>query len=145
MFPLAYLWLWESWMLLLFPGNCKFKWVPSLKLTAYLTLFGSFLFFRLFFFFLMWAIFKVLIEFATVLLLFYVLAFWPGGLWGLSPLTRDGTHTNALEGKVLTPRPPGKFCFLAPCFDIWESSKPDQAYRHLYLTFWVRNFVHISL
>ena len=100
---------------------------------------------QVFFFFLMWAIFKVLIEFATVLLLFYVLAFWPGGLWGLSPLSRDGTHTNALEGKVLTPRPPGKFCFLAPCFDIWETSKPDQAYRHLYLTFWVRNFVHISL
>ena len=29
------------------------------------------------FFFLMWTIFKVFIEFATVLLLFYVLFFWP--------------------------------------------------------------------
>ena len=30
-----------------------------------------------FFFFLMWAIYKVLVEFVTVLLLFYVLVLWP--------------------------------------------------------------------
>ena len=34
-----------------------------------------------FFFFLMWTIFKVFIEFVTMLLLFYVLFFWPGGMW----------------------------------------------------------------
>ena len=82
-------------------------------------------------------IFKIFIEFITMLLLFYVLVFWPRGMWDLSSVTRDGTHTNALEGKVLTTRPPGKSCLLAPCFDIWKSSKPDQAYRHLYLTLWV--------
>ena len=43
--------------------------------------------------FLMWTIFKVFIEFVTILLLFYVLVFWPRGMWGLTSLTRDQTHT----------------------------------------------------
>ena len=34
-----------------------------------------------FFFFLRWTIFKVFIEFVTVLLVFYVLVFWPRGMW----------------------------------------------------------------
>ena len=37
--------------------------------------------------------FKVFIEFATILFLVYVLVFWPRGLWHLSSLTRDRTHT----------------------------------------------------
>ena len=37
--------------------------------------------------------FNVFIEFATILFLFYVLVFWPRGLWHLSSLTRDRTHT----------------------------------------------------
>ena len=44
-------------------------------------------FFR--FLFLMWTIFKVFIEFVTILLLFYTLFFWPGGPeegWNLHPL-----------------------------------------------------------
>ena len=32
------------------------------------------------FFFLMWTIFTVFIEFVTTLLLFYVLVFWPQGM-----------------------------------------------------------------
>ena len=44
-----------------------------------------------FFFFLMRTIFKVFIEFVTVLLLFNVLAFWPQGMWDLSSPTRDWT------------------------------------------------------
>ena len=43
--------------------------------------------------FFMWIIFKVFIEFITILLLFYVLVFWPQGMWDLSSLTRDRTHT----------------------------------------------------
>ena len=35
------------------------------------------LFFFKIFFFLMWTIFKVFTEFVTILLLFYVLVFWP--------------------------------------------------------------------
>ena len=38
----------------------------------------------------MMLIFKVSIEFVIVLLLFYVLVFWPGGMWNLSSPTRDG-------------------------------------------------------
>ena len=41
--------------------------------------------------FLMWAIFKVFIEFVTILLLFSVLAFWTRGMWDLSSSTRDWT------------------------------------------------------
>ena len=41
-----------------------------------------------------WAIFKVFIEFITILLLFYVLVFWPWGMRvGLSSLTRYWTPT----------------------------------------------------
>ena len=36
----------------------------------------------------MWTIFKVFIEFVTIMLLFHVLDFWPQGTWDLSPLTR---------------------------------------------------------
>ena len=43
--------------------------------------------------FLMWTIFKVFIEFVTILLLFYVLVFWLQGKWDLSSLTRDRTCT----------------------------------------------------
>ena len=39
-----------------------------------------FLFFLRFFF--MWAIIKLFIEFVTILLLFYILDFWPRGTWG---------------------------------------------------------------
>ena len=40
-------------------------------------------------FFLMWTIFKVFIEFVTILFLFYALVFWPQVMWDLSALTRD--------------------------------------------------------
>ena len=37
--------------------------------------------------------FKAFTEFVAVLLLFYVLVFWPWGMWDLSSLTRDRTCT----------------------------------------------------
>ena len=54
--------------------------------------------------------FKVIIEFVTILLLFYVLVLWPRGMWDLSSPTRDQTCTPPpeLEGKILTTVPPGK-------------------------------------
>ena len=67
-----------------------------------------FIFKFFFFFFLKWIIFKILIEFVTVLLLFYVSGFWQQGMWDLSFLTRDWTWTPALEGEVLTTGLPGK-------------------------------------
>ena len=47
-------------------------------------------------FFLMWTIFKVFIEFVTILLLFYVLVFWPQGMWDLSSPTGDRTRTTCI-------------------------------------------------
>ena len=46
----------------------------------------------LFFFkiFLMWAIFKVFIEFVMILPLFYILGFGAQSMWDRSPSTRDG-------------------------------------------------------
>ena len=41
----------------------------------------------------MWTIFKVLIEFVTILFLPYVLVFWLGGIRDLSLLSRDPTCT----------------------------------------------------
>ena len=37
----------------------------------------------------MWTTFKVFIEFVTILLLFYVLVFWPRSMWDLNFLTRN--------------------------------------------------------
>ena len=56
----------------------------------------------------MWLICKVLIEFVTISLLFYVFVFWLQGMWDLNSLTRDQPRTSALKGKVLTTGPPGK-------------------------------------
>jgi len=55
-------------------------------------------------FFLMWTIFKVFIQFVTVLLLFYALVFWPRDMWDLKSLK----NPYPLEGEILTTRPPGK-------------------------------------
>ena len=41
----------------------------------------------------MWTILKVFIEFVTIVLLFYVLGFWPWGMQDLSSPTRDQTGT----------------------------------------------------
>ena len=51
--------------------------------------------------FLMWTIFKVFIEFVTILLLFYVLVFWSQGMWDLSSPTRDRTHTPCIGRQSL--------------------------------------------
>ena len=60
-------------------------------------------FVNLFFFkiFLMWTIFKVFIEFVTILLLFHVLVFWPWGIWDLSSPTWDQTHTPCIGRRSL--------------------------------------------
>ena len=42
-------------------------------------------FFKFFFFLCGWTIFKVFIEFVTILLLNYVLDFWPPGMCTLGP------------------------------------------------------------
>ena len=49
----------------------------------------------------MWTIFKDFIEFVTILLLFYVLVFWPRGMWDLSSPTRDRIHTPCIGRQSL--------------------------------------------
>ena len=48
----------------------------------------------------MWPIFNVFIEFATVLLLFYVYVF---GMWDLSSPTKDQTRTPYVGRRSLNP------------------------------------------
>ena len=50
----------------------------------------------------MWTIFKVFIEFVTIMLLFCVLTFWLQGMWDLSSPTRNQTCTPCIERPVLT-------------------------------------------
>ena len=50
----------------------------------------------------MWTILKVSIEFVTILLLFYVLVFWPEAYGILTPWTDFGPAPPALEGEVST-------------------------------------------
>ena len=51
----------------------------------------------------MWAIFfKVFIKYVTILLLFYVLVFGLQGIWNLSSLTRNGTHTPCIGRQSLS-------------------------------------------
>ena len=40
-------------------------------------------------------------EFVTILLLFYVMVFWPGGMWNLSSPARDRTHTPCMGSRGL--------------------------------------------
>ena len=56
----------------------------------------------------MWTIFKVFIEFVTILLLFYILAFWPQSMWDLSSQPGIEPTPPALEGGILTTGLPGK-------------------------------------
>ena len=50
--------------------------------------------------------FKTLCEFVTILLLFYVLVFWPQGMWDLCSRLAVKLAPPALEGEVLTTGPP---------------------------------------
>ena len=45
----------------------------------------------------MLSIFKVFIEFVTMLLLFFALVFWSGGMWDLHSPTREEPVPLALE------------------------------------------------
>ena len=75
---------------------------------VYLVVWAVFVGCFFFFFFEVWTIFKVFIEFITVLLLFYILGFWPWGMLDLSSPVKNWTHTPAVESEVLTTGPSGK-------------------------------------
>ena len=56
----------------------------------------------------MWTIFKLFIEFVTILLLFCVLVFYPWGMWDLVPWQGIKPALPTLAGKVLTTGSPEK-------------------------------------
>ena len=110
--------------------------------------FGFYLFlcfFKEFFFFvLMWIIFKVFIEFATILLLFlYVLGFfcfylfiffWLQGMQELSSQTRDRTYILCFERQSLSPwttREVPEICFVLPFLKCMSMSNMS----HMFIIF----------
>ena len=54
-----------------------------------------------FFFFWCGPFLMVFVEFVTIRFLFYVLVFWPQGMWDLSSPTRDWTHTSCIGRQTL--------------------------------------------
>ena len=80
------------------------QWSPIRRI--FREYFWEHFFFKIFF--LMWTILKVFIEFAAILFLFYVLVFWPQGMWDLGLPIRNQTRVPALDGEVLTTGPLGK-------------------------------------
>ena len=52
----------------------------------------------------MWTIFKVFVEFVTILLLFYGLVLWPRGMWDFSSPVRYWTRTPCIERQSLNHR-----------------------------------------
>ena len=73
---------------------------------------------------------KSFIEFVTILLLFYVLVFWPWGMWDLNSLTRDPTRTPCIGRRSLNhwtarevPPPTFELCHplgYSPCLYDWS-------------------------
>ena len=51
-----------------------------------------------------WIIFKVFLEFVTIFFLYYVLVFWPQGMWDLSSPTSDWTHIPCIGRQNLNHR-----------------------------------------
>ena len=65
----------------------------------------------------MWTIFKVFIEFATILLLFYIFWFFGHKACGiLAPRPGMEPAPPALEGEALTTGPPGKSLNCFKCY-----------------------------
>ena len=73
-------------------------WISLFVTQLYLDFIFPIFFFEIFFFKIFWCgpFFKIFIEFVTILLLFYVLVFWPQGMLDLSSLTRDPQCTTCL-------------------------------------------------
>ena len=78
------------------------NWATSLSLSCN----SIFSFLKIFV--LMWTIFKVFREFVTILFLFYVLVFWPLGMWDLSPDQGSNRHPLHWKHRLLTTGPPRK-------------------------------------
>ena len=120
------------------PEALKF---PSSSFKLPFLLLSSFLSFFKIFFFLMRVIFKVFIEFVTILLLFYVLGFWPWSMWDLASQPGIKHAPLALEGKVLTSGPPKKSQVYSLLLSFFLNSGALDFNTSLYL-FYVRECSH---
>ena len=80
--------------------------LPRFKMKVYLKFYFLHSTFKIFFF-LMWTIFKVPVQFVKALFLFYVLVHWPQGMWDPRTLTRDGTCTPSIGKQSPITGPPG--------------------------------------
>ena len=90
--------------------------------------FPSFSFLRIF---KMWTIFKVFIESVTTLLLFYVLAFWLGGMWGPSSPTRDQILLAPFTGRRslnhwTTKEVPPSFSHSLLIYEVWFAGNKSE-------------------
>ena len=87
---------------------CSLQWKHGVLTTGLSGTVIKYFFQRFFFFFDVDHFSKVFIEFVIILLLFYVLVFWPPGMWDLVPWPGIEPVPTALEGEVPTTGPPGK-------------------------------------
>ena len=105
-----------------------------------------FWFLLIYIFFLMWTIFKVFVEFVTILLLFYLLVFGPGITWDLSFPTRNQTCTPAQEeAGVLTAGPPGKSLLCFYTVTVSEFENMSLLYAFLYHMCYLPSLTYIAL
>ena len=74
----------------------------------------------------MWTIFKVFIEFVTILLLLYVLVFLPPGMWDLSTPTRDQTWTPCIGSWSPNHWTTRHYCFLTTAPGLTSPPFSDQ-------------------
>ena len=88
----------------------------------------------------MWTIFKVVIEFVTVLLLRYVLVLWLQGKWDFSSPTRVEPPPPVLEGEVLTNGPLWTFPVAHSWLLLFYYCFLSAAIDNLYLLFFNLNF-----
>ena len=95
----------------------------------------------------MWAIFKVFVEYVTILLLFYALVFWSQGIWDLSFLTGMEPSLCALEGEVLTTgQPENPFNYIFEGLKIFSIVIDTENVSNGYLlNYYLTNWMKISI
>ena len=93
----------------------------------------------------MWTIFKVFIEFITILLQSYVLFFWPRGMCDLSSLIRIEISLLALESEVLTPGSLGKSLFTCFSSQLCQQQRGHQHSHTLSTNVKIRNSWSLGL
>ena len=77
---------------------------------------------------------KAFLEFVTILFQFYVLVFWPQGMWALCPRPGVKPTPPALEGEALSTRQPGKSLFFLIYPREWtQSTGPEEACAKHYI------------